>query len=178
MAKLFRRSETVFPGLSARPSSGRILAGSHRVLLCPPFFRRTSSSFLVSSSDMGSTLAPNRTATSPAHTPIRIAPAFPQPVVHIADPSRAAGIARGLLSDDHRPAFHARHSALQEELHRDYAYRQCRPRLLLSSARAHRRAFDWTAADLPAPVLTRVRVEEAALADLVPYVEWSPFFRA
>ncbi len=127
---------------------------------------------------MGSTLEPNRTATSPAHTPVRIAPAFPRPFVHIADGSRAVGVAGGLLSADIRSAFHARHSARQEELHRDHAYRPSRPRLLPSPARARRRAFDSTAADLPAPVLTGVRVEEPALADLVPYVEWSPFFRA
>ncbi len=116
--------------------------------------------------------------TSPAHTAVKIAPASPQPVVHVADASRAVGVAGGLLSDDLRPAFLARNAKLQEELRKDHAGRQARPLVPLSSARARRRALDWAAADLPVPSFTGVRVEEPALADLVPYVDWSPFFHA
>jgi 5-methyltetrahydrofolate--homocysteine methyltransferase len=116
--------------------------------------------------------------TSPAHTAVKIAPASPQPVVHVADASRAVGVAGNLLSDDLRPAFLARNAALQEELRRDHAGRQSKPLLPLSSARARRRALDWSAADLPVPSFTGVRVEEPALAELVPYVDWSPFFHA
>jgi len=116
--------------------------------------------------------------TSPAHTAVRIAPASPQAVVHVADASRAVGVAGNLLSDELRPAFLAKNAALQEELRRDHAGRQTRPLLPLSSARARRRALDWSAADLPVPSFTGVRVEEPALTDLVPYVDWSPFFHA
>ncbi|MHB1047932.1 MAG: methionine synthase [Thermoanaerobaculia bacterium] len=116
--------------------------------------------------------------TSPAHTAVKIAPASPQPVVHVADASRAVGVAGNLLSDELRPAFLAKNAALQTELRQDHAGRQAKPLLPLSSARARRRALDWVAADLPVPSFTGVRVEEPALADLVPYVDWSPFFHA
>lgn len=116
--------------------------------------------------------------TSPAHTAVKIAPTAPQPVVHVADASRAVGVAGSLLSDDLRPAFLARNAALQEELRKDHAGRQARPLVPLSSARARRRALDWTAFDLPVPSFTGVRVEEPALGDLVPFVDWSPFFHA
>jgi len=117
--------------------------------------------------------------TSPAHTAVKIAPAAPQPVVHVADASRAVGVAGNLLSDELRPAFLAKNAALQTELRQDHAGRQAKPLLPLAGARARRRTFDWTAVDLPVPSFTGVRVEEdVPLADLIPYVDWSPFFHA
>ena len=38
--------------------------------------------------------------------------------------------------------------------------------------------LDWAAADLPVPSFTGVRVEQPPLADLLPFVDWSPFFHA
>ncbi len=117
--------------------------------------------------------------TSPAHTAVKIAPSSPQPVVHVADASRAVGVAGSLLSDELRPAFLAKNAALQAELRQDHAGRQAKPLLPLSSARARRRSLDWAAADLPIPSFTGVRVEEdVPLAELIPYVDWSPFFHA
>ncbi|MBP7675384.1 MAG: methionine synthase [Thermoanaerobaculia bacterium] len=117
--------------------------------------------------------------TSPAHTAVKIALAAPQPVVHVADASRAVGVAGNLLSDELRPAFLAKNAALQAELRQDHAGRQAKPLLPLSSARARRRSLDWAAADLPVPSFTGVRVEEdVPLAELIPYVDWSPFFHA
>ncbi len=117
--------------------------------------------------------------TSPAHTAVKIAPATPTTVVHVADASRAVGVAGALLSADLRPAFLERNAALQAELRRDYAGRQSKPLLPLAEARARRRSFDWDTVDLPVPSFTGVRVEEdVPLADLLPYVDWSPFFHA
>ena len=117
--------------------------------------------------------------TSPAHTAVKIAPAAPQPVVHVADASRAVGVAGSLLSDELRPAFLAKNAALQDVLRKDHAGRQSKPLLPLAGARARRRTFDWTAADLPVPSFTGVRVEEdVPLAELIPFVDWSPFFHA
>jgi 5-methyltetrahydrofolate--homocysteine methyltransferase len=117
--------------------------------------------------------------TSPAHTAVKIAPAAPQPVVHVADASRAVGVAGSLLSDELRPAFLAKNAKLHEELRRDHAGRQSKPLLPLAAARARRRALDWAAADLPVPPFAGVRIEEdVPLADLIPFVDWSPFFHA
>ncbi len=117
--------------------------------------------------------------TSPAHTAVKIAPAALQPVVHVADASRAVGVAGSLLSDELRPAFLAKNAALQDTLRGDHAGRQARPLLPLAGARARKRTFDWATADLPVPSFTGVRVEEdVPLADLVPFVDWSPFFHA
>ncbi len=117
--------------------------------------------------------------TSPAHTAVKIAPASGQPVVHVADASRAVGVAGRLLSDELRPAYLARNLALQQELRHDHAGRQSKPLLPLASARARRRTLDWPAADLPVPSFTGVHVEEdVPLAELIPFVDWSPFFHA
>jgi 5-methyltetrahydrofolate--homocysteine methyltransferase len=117
--------------------------------------------------------------TSPAHTAVKIAPAAPQPVVHVADASRAVGVAGSLLSDELRPAFLKKNAALQDVLRRDHAGRQSKPLLPLAGARARKRTFDWAKADLPVPSFTGVRVEEdVPLVELIPFVDWSPFFHA
>src|SRR5258705_9267378 len=47
--------------------------------------------------------------TSRAHTPVKIAPHYREPVVHILDASRAVPVTTSLLSDDGKAAFVAQH---------------------------------------------------------------------
>ena len=93
--------------------------------------------------------------TSPAHTAVKIAPAAPQPVVHVADASRAVGVAGSLLSDELRPAFLAKNAALQDELRKDHAGRQSKPLLPLAGARARRRDVRLGRGRPAGPVLHR-----------------------
>src|SRR5262249_8141892 len=41
-----------------------------------------------------------------------------------------------------------------------------------------RRRIDWPQADVPEPSFTGARPVTAALEDLVPFIDWSPFFHA
>ena len=59
--------------------------------------------------------------TSRAHTAVRIAPAYPEPVVHVQDASRAVAVASSLLSDGLRPAFVAEIRGAQEALRKEHA---------------------------------------------------------
>ncbi len=117
--------------------------------------------------------------TSPAHTAVRIAPAAAVPVVHVADASRAVGVVGSLLSDDQRPAFVERVRTVQEELRGDHRRRLEKPLLPIEEARRRRPAIDWASADLPVPSFTGARVlADVPLGDLLPFVDWSPFFHA
>ncbi|MGB8581735.1 MAG: methionine synthase [Candidatus Sulfotelmatobacter sp.] len=114
--------------------------------------------------------------TSRAHTAIKIAPHYSEPVVHILDASRAVPVTTSLLSDDGKAAFVARHRADYEALRKAHSA----PRLTvvsLDTARKRRTPIEWRAEDLPTPVFTGVRVlDDFPLATLRDYIDWTPFF--
>ena len=114
--------------------------------------------------------------TSRAHTAIKIAPHYSEPVVHVLDASRAVPVTTSLLSDDGRDAFVAQHRSDYEALRKAHAA----PRLAaisLENARARRTPITWRAEDISAPSFTGVRVlENFPLATLRDYIDWSPFF--
>jgi 5-methyltetrahydrofolate--homocysteine methyltransferase len=114
--------------------------------------------------------------TSRAHTAIKIAPHYSEPVVHVLDASRAVPVTTSLLSDDGKPAFVAQHRADYEALRKSHSS----PRLAavsLEEARARRTPIVWRAEDLPVPSLTGVCVlNNFPLATLRNFIDWSPFF--
>jgi 5-methyltetrahydrofolate--homocysteine methyltransferase len=114
--------------------------------------------------------------TSRAHTAVKIAPHYSEPVVHVLDASRAVPVTTSLLSDDGKPAFVAEHRAAYEALRKAHAA----PRLTVISieaARARRTPIQWRAEDLPMPSFTGVRVlDNFPLATLRDFIDWSPFF--
>ena len=114
--------------------------------------------------------------TSRAHTAVKIAPHYSQPVVHVLDASRAVPVTTSLLSEDGKDAFVAKHRDDYEAIRKIHAA----PRLevlSLPAARARRTPIEWRAEDLPAPEFTGVRVlENFPLATLREYIDWTPFF--
>jgi 5-methyltetrahydrofolate--homocysteine methyltransferase len=114
--------------------------------------------------------------TSKAHTAVKIAPHYSEPVVHVLDASRAVPVTTSLLSDEHKPAFVARHRAEYERLRKVHGASQQRL-ATLEVARAHRTPIRWRAEDIPAPEFTGVRVLDGfPLATLRRYIDWTPFF--
>ena len=69
--------------------------------------------------------------TSRAHTAVKIAPHYSEPVVHVLDASRAVPVTTSLLSDDGKPAFVAKHRSDYEALRKAHAS----PRQKLAAAR-------------------------------------------
>src|ERR1700688_4897706 len=59
--------------------------------------------------------------TSRAHTAVKIAPHYSEPVVHVLDASRAVPVTTSLLSDDGKPAFVAQHRADYEALRKSHS---------------------------------------------------------
>src|SRR5450432_1522280 len=114
--------------------------------------------------------------TSRAHTAIRIAPHYSEPVVHVLDASRAVPVTTSLLSDDGKAGFVTQHRADYDALRKSHSA----PRqtvVSLTRARARRTPITWRADDIPAPQLTGVRVlADVPLATLREYIDWTPFF--
>jgi 5-methyltetrahydrofolate--homocysteine methyltransferase len=114
--------------------------------------------------------------TSKAHTAVKIAPHYSQPVVHVLDASRAVPVTTSLLSDDGRAAFVAQHDAEYKRL-REIHSGPKHKLVTLPEARENRSKLAWRAEDVPAPELTGVRVlDDFPLATLREYIDWTPFF--
>jgi 5-methyltetrahydrofolate--homocysteine methyltransferase len=114
--------------------------------------------------------------TSRAHTAVKIAPHYSEPVVHVLDASRAVPVTTSLLSDDGRTAFVAQHLADYDALRKSHSA----PKLKLVSleeARRRRTPIDWRKEDIAVPSVAGVRVlEEFPLATLRNFIDWSPLF--
>jgi 5-methyltetrahydrofolate--homocysteine methyltransferase len=114
--------------------------------------------------------------TSRAHTAIKIAPFYSEPVVHVLDASRAVPVATSLLSDESREEFLVQHRADYEAVRKAHAAPRVQT-IPLAEARARHTAIEWRAQDIPTPEFTGVRLlDNFPLATLREYIDWSPFF--
>jgi 5-methyltetrahydrofolate--homocysteine methyltransferase len=114
--------------------------------------------------------------TSRAHTAVKIAPQYSEPVVHVLDASRAVPVATSLLSDEGKGEFVAQHRAEYEAVRKTHAAPR-QPVVSLEVARARRTPIAWRAEDLAVPEFTGVRVlEDFPLATLREFIDWTPFF--
>jgi 5-methyltetrahydrofolate--homocysteine methyltransferase len=114
--------------------------------------------------------------TSRAHTAVKIAPHYSEPVVHVLDASRAVPVTTSLLSDEGKSAFVAQHRADYEALRKAHSA----PRqtvISIEAARVRRTPIKWRSEDLPKPAFTGVRVlDNFPLATLRDFIDWTPFF--
>ena len=116
--------------------------------------------------------------TSRAHTAVKIAPHYSQPVVHVLDASRAVPVTSSLLSDEAKAEFVVQHRAEYEALRKAHSATQSKV-VDLATARRRRSPIEWRAEDVPVPEFTGVRaLENFPLAELREFIDWSPFFHA
>jgi 5-methyltetrahydrofolate--homocysteine methyltransferase len=114
--------------------------------------------------------------TSRAHTAVKIAPWYSEPVVHVLDASRAVPVTTSLLSEDGKEGFVAQHRAEYEAIRKAYAAPK-QALVPIEEARRRRTPIEWRAEDLPVPEFTGVHVlKNFSLATLREYIDWSPFF--
>ena len=117
--------------------------------------------------------------TSGKHTAVKIAPEYSSTTVHVPDASRAVDVVRSLLSSELRAGFDDANRSEQERLLRAFAERS--GEALLPYAEAVKRAplLSWEAARSETPPFLGARaLEDAALGEIVPYIDWTPFFHA
>ena len=116
--------------------------------------------------------------TSRAHTAVKIAPHYSEPVVHVLDASRAVPVTTSLLSEDGKAAFVIQHRADYEALRKSHSAPK-QTVVSLETARKRRTPIEWRLEDLPTPSSTGVRVlDNFPLATLRDFIDWSPFFHA
>ena len=116
--------------------------------------------------------------TSKAHTAVKIAPGYAEPVVHVTDASLAVNVVRQLLSKDEKSGFVKEVRRQQQQSREAYEGKKTLKKLLpLEEARKRRTPIDWQASERAKPGFlgTRVIVDQP-LNDLVPVIDWSPFF--
>jgi len=113
--------------------------------------------------------------TSKAHTSVKIAPLYDQPVVHVLDASRAVGVAASLASPELKPAFDKKNRREQEKSRQQHSGQRVKL-LSLEEARRRRPKDEFKSEELPVPEFTGVRPIAIPLDRLVPYIDWSPFF--
>jgi 5-methyltetrahydrofolate--homocysteine methyltransferase len=119
--------------------------------------------------------------TSRVHTAVKIDPNYRGgPVVHVNDASRAVGVASSLLSPERRLAYasdiRSEYARIAEAHLRGQANKK---RLTLTDARANATKIDFTKARPVKPTFLGLRTfADYDLAELVPYIDWTPFFQA
>jgi 5-methyltetrahydrofolate--homocysteine methyltransferase len=116
--------------------------------------------------------------TSKVHTALRIDPAYPGPVIHVLDASRAVGVASRLLSDTQRDSFVGETAEEYAKVRDARAGKGQSVLLPIEEARAN--FYDAFLSDKPAPPLQPgLHVfPDWDLADLRQCIDWTPFFRA
>ncbi|MFM8250811.1 MAG: methionine synthase [Planctomycetota bacterium] len=114
--------------------------------------------------------------TSAKHTAVKIAPYYAQPVVHVLDASRCVGVVDRLMSNQLRGDFVRDNRKLQAELVSSYEKRQV-TLVPYEEAKRRRLATDWATVRIDRPeFLGRRTLPPVSLAELVPWIDWSPFF--
>ncbi len=118
--------------------------------------------------------------TSRVHTAVRIAPHYSKPVVHVIDASRSVPVVSKLLSENERERFEAEISLEYDKVRSHYEGSQrAKEYLPLAEVRAKKFAIDWNEFPPVAPKSTGIfSYRNFPLADLVPYLDWTPFFMA
>ncbi len=118
--------------------------------------------------------------TSRAHTAVKVAPAYSGTVVHVLDASRSVPVVGNLLSPDNKEKFAADTRLEYDQMREGYLSRQKDKKYLpLPQARANKLPIAWNPEDVYTPAKTGVQVfQNFPLAELVPYMDWTPFFQA
>ncbi|MCH1576308.1 MAG: methionine synthase [Flavobacteriales bacterium] len=122
--------------------------------------------------------------TSKVHTAVKIAPQRSGAVVHVNDASRAVPVVGQLLGKTSKEKFTERLAEDQQKVRTHYARDRQRKTLLplletrrKASSETQNRTFD--AAHCPTPKSKGIQViQDIAIADLRPVIDWAPFFRS
>jgi 5-methyltetrahydrofolate--homocysteine methyltransferase len=115
--------------------------------------------------------------TSRVHTAVKIAPSYPNGVIHVLDASRAVGVVGNLISKEHRDGYLTQILDEQEAARVAFAgKRRDKKQVPIEEARRRRTPIVWDSADMATPEFTGVRVlDDYPLEELIPYIDWSFF---
>jgi 5-methyltetrahydrofolate--homocysteine methyltransferase len=114
------------------------------------------------------------------HTAVKISPNYEKgQAIYVLDASRAVGVVSKLLSNTERPNYvgeiRAEYIKVREAHVRNEASKK---RIPLTAARANKFKIDWSNYTPPKPKFLGTKAfTDYPLAELVPYIDWTPFFQ-
>nr|WP_269717000.1 methionine synthase [Caulobacter sp. NIBR2454] len=116
--------------------------------------------------------------TSRTHTAVKIEPAYRRgPTTYVLDASRAVGVVSSLMSPSERDRVIGETRDEYVRIREQFARGQeVKARTSIKDARARKLAIDWDGYTPPKPGFIGLRTFEPSLEELVPFIDWSPFF--
>ncbi len=116
--------------------------------------------------------------TSRVHTAVKIDPYYEGTIVHVNDASRAVPVVEKLLNKNSFAKLHTDQKVEYDKMRVAHAASQRDEKYLtLEEARQNKVKIDWNSTEIRKPNKLGVTVlDNFPIADLVPYIDWTPFF--
>ena len=118
--------------------------------------------------------------TSKAHTAVKIDTQYKEAVVHVNDASRAVTVVGDLLQKDtskgYKKSIKDDYDVFREKFLNRSSSKTYKP---ISAARRNKFKIDWKTSEIVKPNKLGIQViEDLDLNILVPFIDWTPFFRS
>ncbi len=118
--------------------------------------------------------------TSKAHTAVKIDTEYKNAVVHVNDASRAVTVVGDLLNKKTKNEYVAKLKKDYDEFRTKFLKRGKEKQYIsIDEARKRKFKIDWEASEIVKPKELGIQtLEQLSLKELVPFIDWSPFFRS
>lgn len=118
--------------------------------------------------------------TSKAHTAVKINPEYKNAVVHVNDASRAVTVVGDLLNKKTKNEYVAKLKKDYDEFRTKFLDRGKEKQYIsIDDARKNKFNIDWEKTEISKPNQLGIQtLEQLSLKELVPFIDWTPFFRS
>ncbi len=118
--------------------------------------------------------------TSKAHTAVKIDTQYNNAVVHVNDASRAVTVVGDLLNNKSNKKYVEDIKIDYDKFRTQFLKRtKVKEYLSIDEARKNKYQIDWDTSEIVKPKQLGIQViQNQELEELVPYIDWSPFFRS
>ena len=118
--------------------------------------------------------------TSKAHTAVKIDTQYKNAVVHVNDASRAVTVVGDLLNKKTSHEYVAKLKKDYDEFRTKFLKRgKEKSYISIDEARKRKYKIDWNTSEIVKPKELGIQtLEQLSLKELVPFIDWSPFFRS
>ncbi len=116
--------------------------------------------------------------TSRLHTAVKIDPMYSGPVIHVLDASKSVPVASSLISKKTQKkviaGFKSEYMALREKYLSGGSSKKYKS---IRACNENKTQIDWSKTEITKPSFIGVRrFEKINIAEIVPYIDWTPFF--
>ncbi|WP_422090809.1 methionine synthase [Tenacibaculum ovolyticum] len=118
--------------------------------------------------------------TSKAHTAVKIDPQYKNAVVHVNDASRAVTVVSDLLNKETSNAYVTKLKKDYDEFREKFLKRgKTKAYVSIEEARTRKFKINWETTLIAKPKELGIQtLEQVSLKELLPFIDWSPFFRS